>query len=89
MFVCLCMGVTTREVARAVESGARTSKDVAAMCGAGSDCGRCRPTVRSIIASAGAHTVADSADNVTPMPTPICSRRAACANRIDTAVHAV
>jgi bacterioferritin-associated ferredoxin len=52
MFVCLCLGVTSREVADAAQKGAGTSKEVAAACGAGSDCGRCRPTVRALITSA-------------------------------------
>jgi bacterioferritin-associated ferredoxin len=51
MFVCLCLGVTSQEVTDAVANGASTSKEVAKVCGAGSDCGRCRRTVRSIIAS--------------------------------------
>ena len=51
MFVCLCRGVTNHQVADAVHSGACTSKEVATVCGAGSDCGRCRATVRTIIAS--------------------------------------
>jgi bacterioferritin-associated ferredoxin len=51
MFVCLCVGVTSQEVTKAVENGARTSKQVAKMCGAGSECGRCRRTVQAIIAS--------------------------------------
>lgn len=49
MYVCLCVGVTNQAVADAVAAGARTSKDVAAACGAGSECGRCRRTVRAII----------------------------------------
>jgi len=36
-------------VSDAVAAGASTSKEVAAMCGAGGDCGRCRCTVRGII----------------------------------------
>lgn len=59
MFVCLCLGVITREVVSAVESGARTSGQVSSMCGAGSDCGRCRATVRSIIDSVGTATVGE------------------------------
>ena len=51
MFVCLCLGVTSQEVTDAVSNGASTSKEVAKMCGAGSECGRCRRTVRAIIAS--------------------------------------
>ncbi|WP_163756846.1 (2Fe-2S)-binding protein [Mycobacterium botniense] len=52
MFVCLCVGVTSQTVAEAVAAGASTSKQVAAICGAGSECGRCRRTVRAIIAAA-------------------------------------
>jgi bacterioferritin-associated ferredoxin len=57
MFVCLCHGVTTHEVTNAVQNGARSSKQVATSCGAGSDCGRCRATVRAIIASTHSATV--------------------------------
>jgi bacterioferritin-associated ferredoxin len=49
MFVCLCTGVTSHVVDECVAKGASTSKEVAAACGAGSDCGRCRRTVRAII----------------------------------------
>jgi bacterioferritin-associated ferredoxin len=51
MFVCLCTGATTELVAEAVAKGASTSKQIAAACGAGADCGRCRRTLRAIIAS--------------------------------------
>jgi bacterioferritin-associated ferredoxin len=49
MFVCLCVGVTNQTVAAAVDAGASTSNQVADACGAGSECGRCRRTVRAII----------------------------------------
>lgn len=49
MYVCLCRGVTNRAVADAVADGASTCNAVAALCGAGLDCGRCRRTVRAII----------------------------------------
>jgi bacterioferritin-associated ferredoxin len=52
MFVCLCTGVTSQVVTDLVAKGASTSKEVAEKCGAGLDCGRCRRTVRAIIASA-------------------------------------
>jgi bacterioferritin-associated ferredoxin len=51
MFVCLCVGATSHVVSEAVANGASTSKEVAEACGAGSDCGRCRRTVRAIIAA--------------------------------------
>ena len=53
MYVCLCVGVTNQAVAAAVAAGASTSKQVAAACGAGSECGRCRRTVRAIIEAKG------------------------------------
>ncbi|HEU0191967.1 MAG TPA: (2Fe-2S)-binding protein [Mycobacterium sp.] len=52
MYVCLCVGATDQMVSDAVAAGASTSKEVAAMCGAGGDCGRCRCTVRGVIAAA-------------------------------------
>ncbi|MEZ0050048.1 bacterioferritin-associated ferredoxin [Mycobacterium sp. MAA66] len=52
MYVCLCTGVTSQTVTDVVAGGATTSKEVAAKCGAGLDCGRCRFTVRSIIEAA-------------------------------------
>lgn len=55
MFVCLCTGATRQCVADAVAKGACTSKQVAQACGAGTDCGRCRRTVRAIIAAESAN----------------------------------
>ncbi|MBX9981020.1 MAG: (2Fe-2S)-binding protein [Mycobacterium sp.] len=51
MFVCLCNGITSQMVADAVAAGAATTNQVAAACGAGADCGRCRRTVRAILTS--------------------------------------
>ncbi|AKS34129.1 bacterioferritin-associated ferredoxin [Mycolicibacterium goodii] len=53
MFVCLCTGTTSHVVNEVVAGGARTSKEVADVCGAGGDCGRCRRTIRAIIAAHG------------------------------------
>lgn len=53
MYVCLCLGITTEAVRDAVERGASTSRQVANACGAGSQCGRCRRTVRAMIAAHG------------------------------------
>jgi len=51
MYVCLCSGATSHAVTEAVARGASTSKQVAAECGAGLDCGRCRRTVQAILAA--------------------------------------
>lgn len=51
MFVCLCTGTTSHVVNEVIAAGACTSKQVADACGAGGDCGRCKRTIRSIIAA--------------------------------------
>lgn len=87
MFVCLCLGVTSHEVASAVESGACTSRQVASMSGAGSDCGRCRQTVRTIIASASSRAFAAEALARIDAAAALYPRRAS--DRIDASVHPV
>jgi bacterioferritin-associated ferredoxin len=49
MYICLCLGVTSSTVQQAIDEGARSTKQVAASCGAGSVCGRCRHTVQVMI----------------------------------------
>ena len=49
MFVCLCNGITSQAVADAISKGASTTNQIAAVCGAGADCGRCRRTLRRLI----------------------------------------
>ncbi|HEX7323279.1 MAG TPA: (2Fe-2S)-binding protein [Mycobacterium sp.] len=51
MYVCLCRGITSQTVSEAVAAGASTSNQVAAACGAGTDCARCRRTIQTIIAA--------------------------------------
>jgi bacterioferritin-associated ferredoxin len=46
----MCCAVTSHTVEESIRCGARTTKDVANLCGAGSDCGRCKATVRRILA---------------------------------------
>ena len=49
MFVCLCTGTTHHAVTALVASGASTSGQIGDACGAGTDCGRCRRTLRELI----------------------------------------
>jgi bacterioferritin-associated ferredoxin len=42
MIVCLCKGVSDRDVARAIEEGADSVEAITGCTGAGSGCGRCR-----------------------------------------------
>jgi len=51
MYVCVCNGVTDREVSEAIEAGAKTRTAVTHACGAGGDCGSCHRTIDEMIAS--------------------------------------
>ena len=66
MFVCLCKGVTNHVVADVVAAGATTTGQVAKACGAGSECGRCRHTVRAIIVAAGVEPSSGTARRMGP-----------------------
>ena len=54
MYICLCLGVTTSTVQQAIDAGARSTRQVAEACGAGSVCGRCNHTIRTMIEAAAA-----------------------------------
>jgi bacterioferritin-associated ferredoxin len=41
MYVCICHGVTERELREAIADGARTEEAVGVRCGAGTSCGTC------------------------------------------------
>jgi bacterioferritin-associated ferredoxin len=49
VFVCLCNGITNQVVADAIAGGASTTNQIAAECGAGAECGRCRRTLRKLL----------------------------------------
>jgi bacterioferritin-associated ferredoxin len=53
MYVCCCNVVTDREVADAIEAGARTRSEVTRACGAGGDCGACHATIDGMIEAHG------------------------------------
>jgi bacterioferritin-associated ferredoxin len=47
--VCLCTGTSERKVRRAIERGAATVDAVGDACGAGTCCGGCHDTLRSLL----------------------------------------
>jgi bacterioferritin-associated ferredoxin len=49
VYVCLCNGITNQAVADAIANGASTTNQIAAACGAGAECGRCRRTLRLLL----------------------------------------
>jgi bacterioferritin-associated ferredoxin len=51
MIVCHCEVVSDRHVRDAITCGARTVDEVGAMCGAGTRCGSCRPTMGALLAT--------------------------------------
>lgn len=54
MILCLCRGVSEREVADAVARGATTVAEVRRQCGAGTDCGSCVAEIKAHLDAAGA-----------------------------------
>ena len=53
MIVCLCRGVSEREIVDATRNGASSLDDISTSCaGAGRDCGTCRPVIEDILAEA-------------------------------------
>ncbi len=51
MYVCLCKGVTDRQVRDAAAAGARSVSEVSLACGAGTGCGGCHPLLARLLAA--------------------------------------
>lgn len=49
MLVCLCLGVTDRQIEAALSAGARDICHVGRLCGAGTCCGGCRPEIARML----------------------------------------
>ena len=49
MIVCLCKGVSDRDVRAAIDAGSETVRDVAGCCRAGTDCGACVSQLREML----------------------------------------
>ena len=52
MIICRCFGLSERDVRAVVATGAWRTEDVAAACGAGSDCGACVVLLEDLLAEA-------------------------------------
>jgi bacterioferritin-associated ferredoxin len=57
MLVCHCFVIRARDVRTAIQSGARSARDVARACGAGGACGGCVPMIEELLA---AHALCDA-----------------------------
>ena len=60
MYVCVCHGVSDKQLVRAVDSGVRTFEQLQACTGIATCCGACEPCAREILA--------DKLDSPTPAP---------------------
>jgi len=49
MILCVCRGVSEREVDETIGCGAATVDDVVRRCGAGGDCGTCHDEIRQLL----------------------------------------
>ena len=49
MIVCLCEGLSDREISQTIQAGATSLKEVGRRCRAGVDCGRCREQIRGML----------------------------------------
>jgi bacterioferritin-associated ferredoxin len=49
MYICLCHGITDRQIRRAVEQGASSLGEVQMQLPVGGCCGRCEPAARKLI----------------------------------------
>jgi bacterioferritin-associated ferredoxin len=49
MIVCVCNAVCQREIEMLIASGVNTPEAIERHCGAGGDCGTCRPDVENLI----------------------------------------
>jgi bacterioferritin-associated ferredoxin len=49
MYICLCHGITDRQIRRAVEQGASSLGEVQMQLPVGGCCGRCEPAARELI----------------------------------------
>ena len=58
MIVCFCRGLSESDLRQVVAAGAWTVEDVAAACGAGTDCGACRGVVEDVVVEASGASLA-------------------------------
>jgi bacterioferritin-associated ferredoxin len=60
MIVCLCEGVSEREIRGVIARGARCVESIRRACGAGAGCGTCRETLEDMLDEHAQKAVASS-----------------------------
>ncbi|MAT51732.1 MAG: (2Fe-2S)-binding protein [Porticoccaceae bacterium] len=69
MYVCVCRGVTEKQIRREVQNGAATYDEIQARLDVGICCGTCRDTAEALIAETSAQ-LDQRSSNVIDMWTP-------------------
>lgn len=49
MYVCVCKGITDRQILQALDNGAQSFRDVRDQLGAATQCGSCAPMTRELV----------------------------------------
>jgi len=49
MYICLCNGITERDIHCCVEEGACSMRDLETCLGVGTCCGKCKPAAREVL----------------------------------------
>ena len=49
MIVCVCEGVSDREIREAIDNGSKTLQEIGRSCRAGTDCATCCMTIRQML----------------------------------------
>ena len=49
MIVCICEGISDREIRGAIGAGCQSIQAIGQSCGAGTDCGQCRGSLRELL----------------------------------------
>ncbi|HEY7675006.1 MAG TPA: (2Fe-2S)-binding protein [Burkholderiales bacterium] len=60
MYVCICKGVTDRDIRETVSRGARNLKDLRRELGVASDCGKCASCAQEVLCEARSEQVGSS-----------------------------
>lgn len=67
MYVCLCFGVTDKDIQTAVANGATDLASVIKALGLGQQCGRCLPATQSILSALQGTSTTERNPNVIPI----------------------
>lgn len=64
MFVCLCRRVTDTQIIEAIENGCDSLKKIRCCTGAMTQCGKCGPMCKEMLASTNVHDTTEELSNI-------------------------